>query len=334
LNKILLIHLHGIGDWMMFSSSLRELERRDYKIDVITGLDPTYSFLKETNYNIIFHQNLRKNFSALKIFLFVFLNAHRYQHVFITAGMTDIKLFFFQFAFCFKRNVFALTNESYPIFLINKIKYDFNYHKTINNQKLVFKLLNIENYTQELPYYLPTISISHIEKSNNKTVVIHPGNDAKNAFRRYPIDMYIELIRLVLFNNKASEIIIILGPGELNLEKILLDDLFDFINNQKVKIIKSPKFIEIIELFSNSSIFITNDSGLAHIAAASNIKIINIYGPAEPSDTSPISFNQIIVKPTITLECMPCVKVGGKHGCIDKTCLRSINPMVIYDYVK
>jgi ADP-heptose:LPS heptosyltransferase len=334
LNKVLVIHLHGIGDWMMFSSSLRELERKDYKIDVITGLDPTYLFLKENNYNILYHQNLRKNFSAIKIFFFVFFNASKYQHVFITAGMKDIKLFFFQFAFLLKRNVSALTNESYPIFFVNKIKYDFNYHKTINNQKLVFKYLNIENYIQELPYYLPALSINNIQKSNNKAVVIHPGNDAKNSFRRYPIDMYIELIRLILFNNKASEIFIILGPGELNLEEILLDGLFDLINSHKIKIIKSPKFIDIIQLFLNSSMFITNDSGLAHIAAASNIKIINIYGPANPSDTSPISHNQIIVKPTITLECMPCVKVGGKHGCNDRTCLRSINPKVIYDLVK
>jgi len=318
----------------MFSSSIRELENHNYKIDVITGLDPTFNFLKESNYNVIFHQNLRKRFSSIKIFFYIFLHARKYKHIFITAGMTDKKLFIFQFAFLFKRNVSALTNNFYPIYFINKIKYDFNYHKTINNQKLVFRYLKLQNFNTELPYYLPILSNNNIGDQANKVIVIHPGNDAKNTFRRYPIEKYIDLINLILINKKAKKINIILGPSELNLEEILVNYLINFISNQQVELIKSPSFNEIIRLFSNSSIFITNDSGLAHIAAASKIKIINIYGPADPSDTSPISSNQIIIKPSIMLDCMPCVKIGGKHGCEEKTCLKSIDPKVIFSYIE
>ena len=333
MKKVLIVHLHGIGDWMMFSSSLKELERHNYKIDVVTGLDPTHNFLNDCNFNITYHQNLRKSSSAIKIFFHLFFNKFNYDHIFITAGMTDFKLFLFQFSFIFKKNVYALSNQKFPIFLIQTIKYNFNFHKTINNQNLVFSFLKLPGYINNYPYYLP-ISNKKIEnKFEKNSIIIHPGNDAKNAYRRYPLDLYINLISKILYNNLASQIYIILGPGELNLADIIVKQLELYISINKVIIIKSPEFTDLINLFSYSKLFITNDSGLAHIAAAFDIKIINIYGPANPSDTSPISRNQIIVQPDINIECMPCVKIGGKYGCKEQTCLRSIDPQILYNLI-
>ena len=318
----------------MFTSSLNEIEKNNFKIDIITGLDPTNAFLKECKYNIIFHKNLRKSFSALKIFLYILKYAKSYHHTFITAGMTDKKIFLLQFAFVLcRRNSSALTNNTLPIFLIKTLKYNYNFHKTINNQNLIFNYLNIENYSNQLPYHLPNIFKNNESDIDNNNVIIHPGNDAKNSFRRYPIEKYTELINLIIQNDFNKKIYIILGPGELNLEDILKVNLNIHIIDKRVLIIKAPKFKDLITLFSNSNTFITNDSGLAHIAAAFKIKIINIYGPANPSDTSPISTNQIIVQPNIVLDCMPCVKLGGKHGCLAQTCLRSIEPSTLFNLI-
>jgi ADP-heptose:LPS heptosyltransferase len=317
----------------MFSSSLKELENYKYKIEIVTGLDPTYHFLKDCNFNITYHQNLRKRGAAVKIFFHLFFMKFKYEKIFITAGMTDFKLFLFQFAFIFKKNVSALSCNSYPIFLIHTLKYNFNLHKTINNQHLVFSFLQLSGYNNILPYYLPMENIREVILTDKNSIILHPGNDAINAYRRYPLESYINLILKILNSNSTNQIYIILGPGELDLADEIIKQLRIFVANGKVTLLKSPKFNEIINLFATSMLFITNDSGLAHIAAAFDIRIINIYGPANPSDTSPISKNQIIVKPEIKIECMPCVKIGGKYGCKEQTCLRSIDPEFIYNLI-
>lgn len=334
MKKLLIIHLHGIGDWMMFSSSVAKLIDCNYKIDVITGLDPTKVFLDECGYNVVYHRNLRKRFSAVLIFGFIFLNVAKYNQIFVTAGMSDLKLFLLQFAFIFKTKVAALATRKWPFVLIDVDLYEFDLHKTLNNQKLVFKFLRKNNYKSKLPYFLPGVTKKNIIANERKAIVIHPGNDAKNSYRRYPIDLYCELICKIINNNLSNRIYIVIGPGELGLLGFIDKSLVVLIDAGIVEIVKTPSFADLFRLFQKCDLFITNDSGLAHIAAAFNIRIINIFGPANPSDTSPVSVHQEIIYPKIDLDCMPCVKIGGRYGCKEQTCLRAISTDMLIDAIK
>lgn len=63
---------------------------------------------------------------------------------------------------------------------------------------------------------------------------------------------------------------------------------------------------EAVYLISQCSLFISNDSGLMHIAGALNIPTVAIFGSTNPVTTSPIGEKIIIVRKEVP--CSPCLK--------------------------
>ena len=327
----LVIHLHGIGDWMMFSACYRCLIS-DYKIDVVTGLNSTRSFLSEV-YGItnVAHFDIRRGINVLKLFLAVLLlKKRKYEIIYITAGMKDWKLWFFQFAFLFHHQVFCLSNRPKLFFKFKALLYNPDDHKFYNNKALLKWSLDLSQSHTFKTYFLP---YNKITSPNSKQILIHPGNDSKNSYRRYPVSYYVDVI-LELTRSLSSEytFVLIFGPQEIELLKEF-DNLLGT-NTYNVTYTIKPSFSTLIQLFQEGELLISNDSGLTHIAAGTSIKIINIFGPADPKDTAAVSENQFLVMPEISLECMPCVKPGGKYGCEAQTCLRSISPSRISKIVK
>ena len=63
---------------------------------------------------------------------------------------------------------------------------------------------------------------------------------------------------------------------------------------------------ESIYLISQCHLFISNDSGLMHIAGALNIPTVAIFGSTNPVTTSPVGNKSIIVRKEVS--CSPCLK--------------------------
>lgn len=63
---------------------------------------------------------------------------------------------------------------------------------------------------------------------------------------------------------------------------------------------------EAIYLISQCRLFISNDSGLMHIAGALNIPTVAIFGSTNPVTTAPVGNKSIIVRREIS--CSPCLK--------------------------
>ncbi len=63
---------------------------------------------------------------------------------------------------------------------------------------------------------------------------------------------------------------------------------------------------EAVYLISQCRLFISNDSGLMHIAGALNIPTIAIFGSTNPQTTSPVGNSSIVVRKAVS--CSPCLK--------------------------
>lgn len=77
---------------------------------------------------------------------------------------------------------------------------------------------------------------------------------------------------------------------------------------------------EAIYLISRCRLFISNDSGLMHVAGALNVPTIAVFGSTNPTTTSPVGRNSVIVRHDVP--CSPCLK---KTCPTDFRCMRLVS---------
>jgi heptosyltransferase-2 len=79
-------------------------------------------------------------------------------------------------------------------------------------------------------------------------------------------------------------------------------------------------------LIKRCNLFLTNDSGLMHIAAAFNVPLVAIFGPTNHSTTGPRSENAAVVRHDFA--CSPCLK----ETCpLDHRCMLSVEPQEVWE---
>ncbi len=77
---------------------------------------------------------------------------------------------------------------------------------------------------------------------------------------------------------------------------------------------------EAMALIAACDLFITNDSGLMHVAAALDVPLIAIFGSTNPVTTGPFSARSRVVKSTV--DCAPCLEPRCPLGHMN--CMRDI----------
>jgi heptosyltransferase II len=82
-------------------------------------------------------------------------------------------------------------------------------------------------------------------------------------------------------------------------------------------------------LLSQCHLFVGNDSGTMHVAAAVGLPVVALFGPTDPNGTAPITPRSRIVqhKPY----CSPCFL---RRCPIDHRCMRGITPQMVEDAAK
>lgn len=147
-----------------------------------------------------------------------------------------------------------------------------------------------------------------------KTVVLHPGSGSRKKV--WPLDRFLDLVR-ELAPRLGGRCLIVLGPAEGPEIQRAIESL----NLPGLVIAKGLSLLELASVIEGSRLFIGNDSGVSHLAAALQIPVVAIFGPTDPRVWSPRGERVMVVRKT--LPCAPCAEERF-FLCKEVECLKQI----------
>lgn len=165
---------------------------------------------------------------------------------------------------------------------------------------------------------------------DQKIFLVNPNASEFLPQRKWPLEYYTELIRIVL--QKQPDYLILMTGAPTEREEI--QTIADAVQNERcINFAGLVKFNELTALYSLSKVLITNDSGPGHFSSVTNIRSYVFFGPETPllygslGNSSPLYAHY---------SCSPCVSAYNhrKTPCTDNQCLKVLKPEAIYNTIK
>jgi ADP-heptose:LPS heptosyltransferase len=223
------------------------------------------------------------------------------------------------------------------------VRYNAHVHVSVNFVSLVNTALG----KHDTPY--PTSAVAKEELALRKAV-INPDNISR--VREKIRGLYPEWTgqRIVLLNVNASDLlpqrrwlpenfaevarhllnqfndVLLVGTGAPK-EREYVQNVVEMVGDARfVNSAGVFKFDELVPLYSICTLMLTNDSGPAHFASVTDLKVFVIFGPETPALYLPIGGN---AEPFyLGLPCSPCVSAANhrKTSCVTRPCITGISP--------
>jgi len=151
------------------------------------------------------------------------------------------------------------------------------------------------------------------EKRSN-VIVLHPGSGSKK--KAWPLDRFLDLAR-VLQDRFGSKMLIVLGPAEGPDAR----KAFEGAGADAPVLANGLTLIQLASVMEGCRLFVGNDSGISHMAAALRLPVVAIFGPTDQRVWSPRGEKTVVVRRGI--HCSPCPQERF-FQCKDSECLRGI----------
>jgi heptosyltransferase-2 len=151
--------------------------------------------------------------------------------------------------------------------------------------------------------------------THNKILGLCPGAEYGEA-KRWPAQYYADVARKAI---QAGWQVFLFGSTK---DQAVTQMINSLTANACRDFAGKTSLGDAVDLMSLCDTLISNDSGLMHIAAALDKKLIAIYGSSDPHHTPPMSSKAVIEY--LGLECSPCFERTCKLGHLN--CLKHITP--------
>ncbi|MCF6149932.1 MAG: glycosyltransferase family 9 protein [Candidatus Kuenenia sp.] len=161
-----------------------------------------------------------------------------------------------------------------------------------------------------------------LENTRQKRIAIHPGSGSTH--KCWLLSNYFSIIQWLTEHHNAK-IFIIAGPAD-----IVVKQEIDKLPKNNICAIDTPPLTKLAAILQQCDLFIGNDSGITHLAAAMGVSTLAIFGPTDPKVWGPRGKSvKICYHPT---PCSPCSDEKRKN-CFPKTCLESITTKMIKEEI-
>ena len=159
---------------------------------------------------------------------------------------------------------------------------------------------------------------------NYKYFIIFPGGNWKPKI--WDVKKYNSLLKKILLNNKNIKFILV---GSKEEENIYYDEITKNIDNNNIINIFGETLTQTAAYMKKSELLIGNDSGLSHLASASKLKSIVLFGPTNDKVYGPINNNSHVIRTDESYEYFK-----GKNINKTKSYMESISVEKIYNIIK
>jgi ADP-heptose:LPS heptosyltransferase len=159
--------------------------------------------------------------------------------------------------------------------------------------------------------------------SADRLICININASALEYKRRWPLDSYRELIARMLARFDAFRLVLI-GAGE---DAAYVEALMELLppNPRLVNLCGLIDVEQLVLLLQRSRLFIGNDSGPLHLAAATGVATVSFFGPETPALYGPRGDAHTVLYKNIP--CSPCLNVYNSkenRSCHNNICMQSI----------
>ncbi len=309
IGNILVIQLWGIGETVLALPAIDALRKKfpEAKIEILATSRNRDVFFNNKNISHIFLLKL----NPLSIIGFILSNIKKYDLVIDMEEYLNISAII---SFFTGRRIIGYSHNSRAKLYTDKVKYNDKQHAAQTFLDLI-RELNAD-YDMDC---LPKLWFSNKDKrvidglfkksgikKNELVVCVAPGSAESAKARMWPYDRYAELCDEIIIRHNARIIFI----GSAN-EKGLISAIQELMEN-KGRTINSAGNITLTQLFyliSRSGLFIGNDSGPMHIAAAQGVKTIGLFGPNLPVRFGPYGKGNAGLYKGYNCEFSPCINV-------------------------
>jgi ADP-heptose:LPS heptosyltransferase/GT2 family glycosyltransferase len=156
-------------------------------------------------------------------------------------------------------------------------------------------------------------------------VAIHPG--AGNITKQWPEEHFSALIDMLIERNDVN-ILLVGGADEVEVATILLGSVQH--SDQVASMVGRTSLTDLPRLLKNCALYIGNDSGPKHIAAAVGIPTVGIHsGVVDPVEWGPIGPHAVALRRNMT--CSPCYLAKAEDCPRSLACLRFFEPNLVYE---
>lgn len=179
--------------------------------------------------------------------------------------------------------------------------------------------------SQVKEYPIPLLEIDRVSRQSamekfqvsdgNKVLALCPGAEFGPA-KRWPVEHYATVAR-----RKLAEDWEVWLFGSVK-DQAVAAEINQLTDEQCRDFSGRTNLAEAVDLMSLAHVVVSNDSGLMHVAAALNKKVIAIYGSSDPHFTPPLNDSAEVID--LFLECSPCFKRECPLGHTE--CLTKISP--------
>jgi len=140
----------------------------------------------------------------------------------------------------------------------------------------------------------------HDIQTGDFLVGLSPGA-AFGPAKRWPVERFAEIGDRAVETWRAK--ILILGSkGEWDIGQRLKENM----RHESLNLCGRTALGEVMALIDRCRLFLTNDSGLMHIASALDVPTVAVFGSTNPVTTGPRSRNAVVVRSRA--DCSPCLK--------------------------